>query len=208
MTGGEVPVEREAAFVALFDAYYGKVLAYARRRLDPHVANDVVADTFVSAWLRLDDLRGDPLVWLYGLARGSVANHRRRLLRAQRLVERADRISVLSAHRDPADEVAWRDSFAAAFGQLSESDREVLRLVAWEGLDPAAAAAVLGCSRGAFKVRLHRARRRLRRYLSLDVGATRNVSAIDTAALKSRADTDMAKRRTSSPAVHKEFPCP
>lgn len=203
MTGGREPAEREAAFVALFAAYYGKILAYARRRVDSDVANDVVADTFVAAWLRLDDMGGDPLVWLYGLARGSVANHRRRLRRARRLRERVDQRSVISDHGDPADEVAWRDSFAAAFGQLSESDREVLRLVAWEGLDPAAAARVLGCSAGAFKVRLHRARLRLRRKLTADSGTSD--CTIDTnPALASRAPTEP---RDASFAVRKEFPC-
>lgn len=54
MTGGDVPVDRETAFVALFDAYYAKILAYATRRLGPDAATDVVADTFVTAWLKLE----------------------------------------------------------------------------------------------------------------------------------------------------------
>lgn len=204
MTGGRDPVDREAAFVALFDAYYGKILAYARRRVDFDVASDVVADTFVAAWLRLDDLSGDPLGWLYGLARGSVANHRRRLHRAERLRERAStNVPCSPTTGDPAEEVAWRASFTAAFGQLSESDREVLRLVAWEGLDPAAAAKVLGCSRGTFKVRLHRARRRLRRYLMADVGTSRRIMATNRV-LTSTAPTEP---RDSSLVVPKEFPC-
>jgi len=48
-----------------------------------------------------------------------------------------------------------------ALAGLRERDREVLLLVAWEGLEPARAAAALECSRAAFAVRLHRARRRL-----------------------------------------------
>jgi RNA polymerase sigma factor (sigma-70 family) len=199
VTGGDAPVDREAAFVAFFDAYYGKILAYARRRLDSQMASDVVADTFVTAWLRLDDLRGDPLVWLYGLARGSVANHRRRLLRSQHLGERADRLTAIPDQGDPADAVAWRDSFAAAFVQLSEPDREELRLVAWEGLDAAAGATVLGCSTGAFKVRLHRARGRLRRYLSLDAGANRSMGTVDPA-ISPRANTAATERQACSPS--------
>lgn len=208
MTGGATPVDREAAFVALFDAYYVKVMAYARRRIGADVAKDVVADTFVTAWQRLDDLRGDPLLWLYGLARGSVANHRRRLLRAQHLGARA---GLLSGHRDqgdPADEVAWHDTFAAAFAQLGESDQEVLRLVAWEGLEPTDAAAVLGCSTGAFKVRLHRARRRLSRYLALDVGGNHsNASAIDSVAT-ARVNATTRARPGRMAAVPKGLPCP
>ncbi len=53
----------------------------------------------------------------------------------------------------------------AAFAALRERDREVLRLVAWDGLDAAEAAEVLGVTRLAFTVRLHRARRRLERAL-------------------------------------------
>jgi RNA polymerase sigma factor (sigma-70 family) len=201
-----MPVDREAAFVALFDANYGRVLAYATRRIGPDVARDVVADTFVTAWLRLEELRGDPLIWLYGLARGSVANHRRRLLRAQRLGERSGQLSLPRAENDPADQVASRDSFAAAFGQLAESDREVLRLVAWEGLDADAAAAVLGCSTGAFKVRLHRARRRLRRYLRLDDGLTRVIGTAGPA-FAFRANAGTRERRGCTPVAPKEFPC-
>jgi RNA polymerase sigma-70 factor (ECF subfamily) len=48
----------------------------------------------------------------------------------------------------------------AALATLGERDREVLLLHAWDGLDNAEAATVLGCSANAFAVRLHRARRR------------------------------------------------
>ncbi len=207
MARDQLPLDREAAFVALFDAHYGKILAYATRRAGPDVAKDVVADTFVTAWLKLEDLRGDPLVWLYGLARGSLANHRRRLLRAQHLFERAQRLSAPHDEGDPADDVAWRDSFAAAFGQLADSDREVLRLIAWEGLDTDAAAVVLGCSAGAFKVRLYRARRRLRRYLRLDDGVTSAMRTADpTVAHSPKANA--SERSAWAPAVPKELPCP
>lgn len=205
--GADQPVDREAAFVALFDAHYGKILAYATRRLAPDAAKDAVADTFVTAWLKLEALDGDPLVWLYGLARGAVANHRRRLARAQRLGERADQLTPRLDERDPADDVAWRDSFTAAFAQLSDDDREVLCLVAWEGLDPVAAAVVLGCSTGAFKVRLHRARRRLRRYLALDTGLTGAMRIADPAKTR-RTHPDGSGRRGLTPLVPEEFPCP
>lgn len=203
MTGGDEPVDRETAFVTLFDAHYGKILAYATRRLGPDAATEVVADTFVTAWLKLDNLRGDPLLWLYGLARGTVANHRRRAVRAQRLGTRAGQLTVPVDRGDPADEVVWRDSFEAAFAQLGESDREVLRLVAWEGLDPAGGATVLGCSTGAFKVRLHRARRRLRSYLALDVGTTRT-PVRRTVVFR----TDELERPQRPAGIAEEFPCP
>lgn len=177
MDQGDPPVDREAVFLALFDAYYGKILAYATRRLGPSAAEEAVADTFIAAWAGMEDIRPDPLLWLYGLARGAVANHRRRLLRSARLDERARALPGRPASDDPAEVVVWEDTFAAALAQLGESDREALRLVAWEGLTAAEAAAVMGCSAIAFKVRLHRARQRLRRFLRVDVGPTRRPAA-------------------------------
>jgi RNA polymerase sigma-70 factor (ECF subfamily) len=69
---------------------------------------------------------------------------------------------------DPAESAGWQDPFNAAFDQLSDSEREVLRITAWEGLGTAEGAIVLGCSEAAFKVRLHRARRHLRGFLDAD----------------------------------------
>jgi RNA polymerase sigma-70 factor (ECF subfamily) len=63
---------------------------------------------------------------------------------------------------------AQADVVLAAFESLSERDREVLRLVHWESLSTREAAAVLGCSETAMKVRLHRARSRLRRLVNTD----------------------------------------
>jgi RNA polymerase sigma-70 factor (ECF subfamily) len=163
MTMGDA--RRHQLFTELFDANHTKVLAYVRRRLDANVANDAVADTFLAAWKNLDRLTGDPLLWLYGLARGVVANHRRALGRAGRLNVRLSLLDPPSTAPDHADIVGWRDPFAAAFRQLSEPEREVLQIVAWEGLTPAEGAVVLGCSTTAFKVRTHRARRRLRHLL-------------------------------------------
>jgi RNA polymerase sigma-70 factor (ECF subfamily) len=55
-----------------------------------------------------------------------------------------------------------------ALAQLPDRDRELLMLVAWEGLEPAQLARVLGVSRGTANVRLHRARRRLAAALAAD----------------------------------------
>ena len=69
--------------------------------------------------------------------------------------------STAASVADPADSLGRRDELASAFADLEEAEREVLRLVAWEGLSTRDAAAVIGCSPGAFRVRLHRARRKL-----------------------------------------------
>ncbi|MGH9101125.1 MAG: RNA polymerase sigma factor [Acidimicrobiales bacterium] len=146
MSGKGVTIDRESVFVALFDAYYAKVLVYTRRRLGPDGCEEAVADTFMSAWMHLDQAPADPLIWLYGIARGAVANHRRRLLRSARLNERARTLGVSPRSTEVAEALIWEDTFGAAVAQLSEADREVLRLVHWEELSNADGAAVLGCS--------------------------------------------------------------
>jgi RNA polymerase sigma-70 factor (ECF subfamily) len=147
----------------MFTGCYGAVLAFARRRLDPDLAQDVAAETFLTAWRRFDDLTGDPLPWLYRIAGNAIANQRRSLARRRRLDDRARAMTAGVVVPDPADAVSEAGRLSAAFSSLSERDREVLRLTCWEGLDAASAAIVLRCSTAAFKVRLHRARRRLAR---------------------------------------------
>jgi RNA polymerase sigma factor (sigma-70 family) len=162
-----VDTYRRARFRAVYDAHYHRVLGYVlRRTASPEDAEDVVAETFLTAWRRLEQL---PLgsgtrPWLYGVARRSLANHHRGELRRERLTGRIYADSELLAPRpaNPDGEVAW---VAAAFARLGHSDQELLALAAWEELDAGEIAVVLGCSRNAARVRLHRARRRLAREL-------------------------------------------
>ncbi|HVB06748.1 MAG TPA: RNA polymerase sigma factor [Acidimicrobiales bacterium] len=156
----------EQRFTAIFDAFRAPVLAYARRRVGDDSAQDIVADTFLVAWRNLDDVPAFALPWLYRAAAFQVSNWRRSLARSE---ERAPvRLAPEPVGPDPSEEVVELDSWATAFRRLSESDREVLRLIAWESLSAADAAFVLGCSLPTFKVRVHRARRRLLRLLELE----------------------------------------
>jgi RNA polymerase sigma-70 factor (ECF subfamily) len=148
---------RQSQFEGLFATFYPPVLAYARRRSGPDVAVDVAAATFEVAWRRLEEVPPDPLPWLYGVARRMLANTRRGDERRQRLTDRV----YLLPHPDTADAVAEASIAGRALARLRPDDREVLMLVAWEGLDAEAAARSLGISQSAFGVRLHRARRRL-----------------------------------------------
>jgi RNA polymerase sigma-70 factor, ECF subfamily len=154
-------------FEGVFREHYVAILAFALRRVrDRGAAEDAAAETFAVAWRRRADLPEPPLPWLYGVALKTLANQRRGQDRRRRLAERvaaAELVAPLPV--DPSESLARRSSFAAAFARLEEGDREVLRLLAWDGLDPREAAQVLGCSPGAFRVRLHRARRRLRKQL-------------------------------------------
>jgi RNA polymerase sigma-70 factor (ECF subfamily) len=139
------------------------VLAYALRRVSAEEAADVVAETFLTAWRRLDILPEDPAPWLFGVARKVVANHRRSLRRREALRTRVEGDASRRPHlaSDPADQVEARMAVRSALRRLSERDREALMLVAWDGLDAASAAAAMGYTPSAFSVRLHRARRRL-----------------------------------------------
>jgi RNA polymerase sigma-70 factor (ECF subfamily) len=141
---------------ALFEAHWRSVLAYARRRASYATADEVLSDVFMAAWRRLDDIPADALPWLLACARGSLANHRRAQRRRLRLVAR---LRPTVSDEPP---IRLRDGrLTDALARLGARDREALLLAAWEGLTAEQAAAVLGCSAQAFRVRLHRARKRL-----------------------------------------------
>lgn len=150
-------LDRRRQVEALFAEHAAAVRAYAARRVPSAAADDVVSEVFVVAWRRLDDLPNDGLPWLLGCARRIIANQRRSVRRQAALRERLGRERTgASGGHSIADSV-----LGAALASLSKGDREVLMLTAWEGLEPARAAAVMGCSPRAFAMRLHRARRRL-----------------------------------------------
>jgi RNA polymerase sigma-70 factor, ECF subfamily len=154
-------------FEAGFREHHARLLAFALRRVSGReAAEDVVADTFAVAWRRRDCIPDSPLPWLYAIAANVIADQYRSTRRNHdlglRLVHEAGSGPPGS---DLAEALALRDAFASAFARLSEGEREVLRLVAWDGLDVREASQALGCSQGAFRVRLHRARRKLARRL-------------------------------------------
>lgn len=161
---------------ALYAAYATAVHAYARRRVEPAGADDVVGETFLAAWRRLDDVPSDdPLPWLYATARHVVANQRRgnarRVALRVRIAAERPVTSALPAGLSEDGELLLR-----ALAGLRPGDREALLLIAWEGLEPARAAATLGCSRAALHVRVHRARRRLREALERERAADATAS--------------------------------
>lgn len=160
--GSSDPLRHER-FEDLFEACHRPLLAYAARRCPTLAdAEDVVADAFVVAWRRLDDMpMGDgSLLWLYGVARRTIANQRRGRARRGRLQERLettfDRPGLAAgAPTQPDDGTALE-----ALARLSAADQELLRLVAWEELTHAEIGQVLGISANAVAIRLHRARAR------------------------------------------------
>ncbi|SNT52684.1 RNA polymerase, sigma subunit, ECF family [Actinomadura meyerae] len=160
------PDDRRRRFEEIYAAHRAQILGYAMRRTaDPQDAADVLAETFLTAWRRLDDVPPDgrARLWLYGTARRVLANHHRGERRRSALA--ADLGARLRTAPDAPDAAGLAD-VAAAFRALPERDRELLSLVGWEGLDHGEIATVLGCSRNAVRIRLHRARRRFARALA------------------------------------------
>lgn len=164
---------RDARFEKLFRDHYAAVRAYALRRAAPDLAQDVVAETFMVAWRRFDDVPDDALPWLYGVARRTLANQRRAADRGAALERRLATAGATPSPVDPVERVGDGDDLRAALAGLSDRDREALMLIAWQGLSPDRAARAAGCTRAAFAVRLHRARRRLARAL-----ASQNTTAV------------------------------
>lgn len=160
---GEVIGCDRARFERLYRAHFHHVLGYTLRRVDaPEDAADVVAETFLVAWRRLEAVPDgdDARPWLYGVARRVLANQRRARSRQSRLATRLA-AELAAAGSEVAAEPPPAAALSAAFARLSEADREVLGLQVWEELTSDGIAHALGCTRGAARVRLHRARRRL-----------------------------------------------
>ena len=135
------PPEPEQRFEELYMAHYPAIATYVRRRASPDDIADVIAETFTTAWRRLDDIprrEEEARLWLYGVARRVLANHfraeERRTALAARLREEAASWAVPDRTHDPAYQ---------AFQRLSDDDRELLSLVAWEGLSGPEIAKVL-----------------------------------------------------------------
>jgi RNA polymerase sigma-70 factor (ECF subfamily) len=138
--------------------HLGRVAAYARRRgsADPDA---IAAETMAVAWRRLDRVpKDDPLPWLYRTARNL-------LLAERRTAHRRGDLPDVAVDHEP---VLLDGKLDSALRALSETDREALLLVAWEDLTPRQAAAALGITATAFRVRLLRARRRLQALLAAD----------------------------------------
>jgi RNA polymerase sigma-70 factor (ECF subfamily) len=176
------------AFAALFDRHADAVHRYAARRLGGEVADDLMAETFTTAFQqrhRYDPARGagaDARPWLFGIATNLVGRHRR--AEARRFKAMA-RFPALADHDEPladraADRVmarAVRRELAAALAALPARHRDVLLLVAWGGLGYEEAAQALGIPVGTVRSRLHRARSKLREALGgSDPTALREVS--------------------------------
>jgi RNA polymerase sigma-70 factor, ECF subfamily len=150
----------------LYGAHADAVLTYLRHRTDRETAQEVLTDTFVTAWRKLGDVPEQPRGWLFAVARRVLANHVRSQGRTAAMVERVASEQWTATSSGELQEAIARHDIVAALSRLDEPDREVLLLAGWYELSGAEAAQALGCTRTAHGVRLHRARRRLRAALA------------------------------------------
>ncbi|WP_405064618.1 sigma-70 family RNA polymerase sigma factor [Kribbella sp. NBC_01505] len=167
---------REARFEVLVRAVGAPLHRYLVRRAEPAAADDVLAETMLVLWRRLDDVPNlsdraevDPdqvLPWCYGVARGCLANARRADRRRLRLVDKLARTA------SPPGERTEHADLYDALRTLGEVDREVVMLWAWEGLAPQEIAEVTTLTANAVSIRLHRAKKKLAAELERKNGAT------------------------------------
>jgi RNA polymerase sigma-70 factor (ECF subfamily) len=162
-------LEEPERFAALFDRHAPAIHQYVARRLGRDAADDVTAETFLTAFrirARFDPARAGVRPWLYGIAAKQIGRHRREEVRTLKLLARTGHDPVADSWTDSADdrlaaEAAARP-LAGALAHLSAGDRHVLLLFAWADLGYQEIAEALGIPVGTVRSRLNRARRKLR----------------------------------------------
>ena len=172
--------ERELRFRALAELVVEPARRYLLRRTDAATADDVLSETLLVCWRRLDELPASPdetIPWTIVVARNLLANAQRGERRRARLVGKVvalDPPTSVVRDVDP-DDSADADLVLDALTQLRSDDAELLRLWAWDGLESPHLAIVLGISPNAAAIRLHRAKARLKEELMKAKGASGHV---------------------------------
>jgi RNA polymerase sigma-70 factor (ECF subfamily) len=157
--------DQRSRFETIWDDHRLQVLAYCLRRVPGTDAEDACAETFLVIWRRLDEIPESPrtLLFIYGIARKVLSNQTRSFHRRDRLNEKLANLGV-SPPVDPAHFVvqsAEDRQVAEAVRRLKPTDREIVRLDAWEDLSREEIAEVMGMTRAAVDQRIHRSYQRL-----------------------------------------------
>jgi RNA polymerase sigma-70 factor (ECF subfamily) len=152
-------------FAEFYDRFHRHIYAYCLRRIQASAVEDVVAETFLVAWRKLDEVpAGDEaLPWLYGVAHRVLAHQWRSAFRSQRLNEKLSSLGVTPTIL-PEEVVTLRQEVGqvlTALGELNPTDQEILRLTAWEELSHSEIAVALDIKVGAVRQRLYAAKKNL-----------------------------------------------
>ncbi len=163
------------AYAILFRRHVRPITAYAVRRCaNSEEVSDLVAETFMTALAAASRYRPETptaLPWLFGIARRVLYRHRRKAAGLTRLQVKASYAypryqgSEEDAIANAIDAARRQPAIEEALAALPKGEREVLELVAYDGLTPSEAAAALNVTANAARLRLSRARRRMREAL-------------------------------------------
>jgi RNA polymerase sigma-70 factor (ECF subfamily) len=155
----------DSLFLEIHDRFYRHVYAYCRRRTGADAVEDAVADTFLIAWRKSDEIpSGDQaLPWLYGVAYRVLTHQWRSASRRGRLAEKLASLGVTASGLPEEVVMAGQEhrQVLTALGALKASEQEILRLILWEELPQADIAVALGVTVGAVRQRLYAAKKKL-----------------------------------------------
>lgn len=172
---GSVPLREESAesrrvFEALYQSYFSEIYAYVLRRRRSEDVDDLVAEVFAVVWRRIDALPPKPedRWWLYGVARNVLSQDLRTQTRRQSLVRRLSRGRAAPVVPVEGEESELSERLRVLIEHMKPFDREVVRLVAWDGLTHAEVAQIFGCSVNTVAIRWHRSIERLRKAMDRD----------------------------------------
>jgi RNA polymerase sigma factor (sigma-70 family) len=155
----------------LYREHGHRVLAYLARRVRPvEDAADLLSETMMTTWRRREDLPAAPddVPWLFGVARNVLANHRRSTQRRDTATAHLAQVLTDLTHPASSDHVDAGLDARRALSQLSDTDREIVTLSAWDGLTSTEISTVLGIPSATVRTRLARARQRLRQLMEAD----------------------------------------
>jgi RNA polymerase sigma factor (sigma-70 family) len=160
---------RSAAVGALFEAHGRDVYRFVSRRLGASMAQDVTAEAFrivFERWEQYTPELGSDRAWLFGVASNVIRRHLRSEQRRFSALERLSAVEQVSPE-DGVDTDGRIDSAGearrvlSAVSRLDPDDRDLLILVAWEGLSYRDAGDALGLPPGTVGSRLNRIRKHL-----------------------------------------------
>jgi RNA polymerase sigma-70 factor (ECF subfamily) len=152
-------VDRRQQFQTVVGVVYEPLQRFFGRRVRPEDVSDLLNDALLVIWRRLDEVPSDhPLPWSYAVAHRCLANHRRGERRRLRLV---DRLAAQPRRHETLTNEAGHLDLTTALAELDEADRELLRLWAWEQLEPREIAVVLDTTPNAVSLRLGRAKKKV-----------------------------------------------